>query len=121
MAITMPLQTATCPQHHPYDVSLGSDTRYENPFHVDVRARLTGPDGQTTVIHGFFDELDSAGGAEGENTWKVRLCPNQIGTWRYFTQSSDPALAGQEGTIECTANPNSQVHGALLVDHLCTE
>jgi hypothetical protein len=101
-------------QYHPHEVALRSATPHENPFLVDLRARLVGPDGQRTVVHGFFDGL--AGAPAGEQTWRLRLCPNQTGTWRYVTESQDPQLSGQEGQLECVPNENPRVHGALEVD-----
>jgi hypothetical protein len=103
----------TCALYHPHDVTLRSGTRHDNPFYVDLRARLVAPSGETTVVRGFYDGMDGDGTA---GTWKVRLCPNQLGTWRYVTQSDDPALDGQEGSLECVAGDNPNVHGALQVD-----
>jgi hypothetical protein len=101
------------PQFHPYDVVLRSATQHENPFLVDVRARFSGPSGQSTVVHGFYD--GDEGGSDG-GTWRVRLNPNALGTWRYVSESTDPALHGHEGALECVPNTNPSVHGALLVD-----
>ncbi|HEX2033188.1 MAG TPA: DUF5060 domain-containing protein [Chloroflexota bacterium] len=98
-----------CARFHPHDLALRSDRSYDNPFFVDLRARLTAPNGDVTVVRGFYD---------GDSTWKVRLCPNQVGTWRYVTESPDAALAGREGIIECTPGTNPNVHGALRVDPL---
>ncbi|MGH2352337.1 MAG: DUF5060 domain-containing protein [Chloroflexota bacterium] len=96
-----------CRQYHPYDLALSSATRHDNPFLVDVRALLTGPNGETTAVPGFYD---------GDGVWKVRACPNTLGTWQYVTQSTDSALDGQRGQVECVPNDNPHVHGALLVD-----
>ena len=102
---------AACPQHHPHDVILRSQTRQENPFVVDVRARVTAPSGWSTTVPGFYD-----GESEGRGTWIVRVCPNELGTWTYETESVDPALDGRSGAIECVPNDNRRVHGALRVD-----
>jgi hypothetical protein len=98
-----------CRQYHPHDVAFRSDAPHENPFLVDLRATVTGPAGQTTVVPGFYD---------GDGTWKARLCPNVLGMWHYITRSTDPQLDGHEGTLECVPGDNPCVHGALLVDPL---
>src|SRR5262245_46734713 len=100
---------ATCAQYHPHELVLRSAGEHGNLFLVDVRARLEGPTGQNTVVPGFYD---------GNGTWKVRWCPTATGTWRYTTESIDPALDGLSGEVECLPNDNPAVHGALLVDPL---
>src|SRR5690349_9979362 len=99
-------------QYHPWDVALHSATPHANPFLVDLRARFEGPDGQTIVVPGFYD---------GDATWKVRFCPTTPGTWRYTSESTDAALHGQSGQLECAPNDNPAVHGALQIDpiHPC--
>ncbi|MGH2354871.1 MAG: DUF5060 domain-containing protein [Chloroflexota bacterium] len=94
-------------RYHPYDLAFRSGSGHENPFLVDLRALLTGPDGRSTAVPGFYD---------GDGTWKVRVCPDAEGTWRYATQSSDPELDGQRGELVCLPNENPRVHGALQVD-----
>ncbi|MBI3971214.1 MAG: DUF5060 domain-containing protein [Chloroflexi bacterium] len=97
----------TCPQYHPHDVIVRSEASHANPFLVDLRARITGPHGWSTTVPGFYD---------GDGTWVVRFCPSAFGAWRYETESTDPALAGHDGEVQCIANANPRVHGALLVD-----
>ncbi|HEV2125446.1 MAG TPA: DUF5060 domain-containing protein [Chloroflexota bacterium] len=94
-------------QYHPCDLVFRSTTSHDNPFFVDVRASLEGPDGRATTVPGFYD---------GDGTWIIRVCPNAVGTWRYHTQSDDPQLDGQTGEVECVPNTNPRVHGALKVD-----
>jgi hypothetical protein len=109
-ALGVPLGVrAACRHYHPCEVVLHSATAHANPFLVDVRARFEGPDGQSTVVPGFFD---------GDGTWKVRFCPTATGTWRYTTEAEDPSLLGQSGELECAPNDNPAVHGALQVDPL---
>jgi hypothetical protein len=98
---------AVVQQFHAVDIPLRSGTAHANPFLVDVRALLTAPDGGTTAVPGFYD---------GDRTWVVRVCLDQVGTWRYATQSADPELDGQRGELECVPSENPRVHGALTVD-----
>ena len=66
------------------------------------------------LVRGFYDgveEASSVGGGASLGTWRVRLCPNAPGTWRYEIESSEPALAGESGTVDCVpnANPPAQI------------
>jgi hypothetical protein len=101
-------------QYHPHDLRLSagaiaSGAGGADPFLVEVRAVLEGPDGRRTAVPGFYD---------GDGTWVVRVCPNERGTWRYTLESAVPALAGQRGELRCVASQNPRVHGALRVDPL---
>ena len=71
---------------------------------------------------------DAQGGEErvpafwaGESDWKVRYAPKAVGTYRYRTvcnDVSDPALHGQEGTVEVSAYTGSNAlfaHGAIRI------
>ncbi len=97
-------------QFHPHDLRFSSPAaaaRGPNPFLVDVRAVLEGPDGRRTAVPGFYD---------GDGTWVVRVCLDTEGEWQYSTESAEPELNGHSGTLACTPNQNPLVHGALLVD-----
>jgi hypothetical protein len=106
----------TTPQHHLHEVRLTSRTRHANPFLVDLRARWSGPDGRETVVWGFYGGAGEGEQKDGGGIWRLRLCPNVTGTWRYKTESSDAALDGQSGVVECVPTTNPHVHGALRVD-----
>jgi hypothetical protein len=96
-----------CRQFHPYDATFRSASTHDNPFLVELRARIDGPQGQSTTVPGFYD---------GDGTWKVRFCPDSPGTWRYRSESVDPALHEISGEVTCAPNVNPRVHGALRVD-----
>ena len=100
-------ESPACAQFHAHDLLFRSDAKHPNPFLVDLRARFTSPSGRALVVSGFHESGD---------TWIVRLNPNELGLWRYVTDSDDPALDGHEGALECVPNTNPAVHGALLVD-----
>ncbi|MDQ3702166.1 MAG: DUF5060 domain-containing protein, partial [Chloroflexota bacterium] len=97
---------ARCRRFHPHDLALRSATQHPNPFLVETKAVLSGPRGRSAAVPAFYD---------GEDTWKVRLCPDVEGTWDYTVESSDPALDGQRGRVECVPNDNPNVHGALQI------
>src|ERR1700730_15583136 len=79
-----------------------------NPFDVEVKGEFTGPDGTRITVPGFY-----AGG----NIWKIRFSATKPGRWSMTTVSPIAALnAHTETDIQCTANSNPNIHGALLVD-----
>jgi len=79
---------------------------YTNPFtDVHVTATFVSPAGNRVVREAFYD---------GENTWRVRLAPDAIGTWKWSMQA-EPADAGLtgDGTFVCVP---SALHGPLQVN-----
>jgi hypothetical protein len=107
MAYSAPVTAPPAYQYHPYDLLLRSGTPHPNPFLVDLRAHLSGPDGAAFTVRGCYD---------GAGAWLLRLCPNLPGEWRYVTESPDPELDGQTGVLRCVPGPNPRVHGALGLD-----
>ncbi|MCG7850323.1 MAG: DUF4038 domain-containing protein, partial [ANME-2 cluster archaeon] len=75
-----------------YETELTTTNAYTNPY-IDVwlSAIFTGPDGTKITIDGFWD---------GENNWKIRMAPTEVGTWSYITSSSDPYLNRQIGSFD---------------------
>lgn len=70
---------------------------YPNPFiDVTLDVTFTAPSGKSFTLPGFYD---------GQDTWRVRFNPNEVGRWRYHS-SSRPANAelNQEGSFEVTPN-----------------
>ncbi|MEM9056068.1 MAG: DUF5060 domain-containing protein [Pseudomonadota bacterium] len=72
---------------HPFNVDFNGPTASEtddapNPF-LDYRLQVTfeRPDGSVLTVPGFFDG-DGNGSGEG-NVWRVRIAPDQAGTWQY--------------------------------------
>jgi hypothetical protein len=75
--------------------TLHSERSYENPFvDVTVDARFTSPTGQTFTVPGFYD---------GEDTWRVRFNPNEVGRWAcsFSSYPANPDLA-QDDSFEVT-------------------
>jgi len=101
-------QAASVERWHPTDLSFTSPTTYANPFqNISLSATFTGPGGITLTVPGFY---------AGNQTWKVRFSPTAVGSWSYTTSSADAQLNGQTGGINCVANTNTVLHGALKVD-----
>jgi hypothetical protein len=59
----------------------------------------------SSVVEGFYD---------GDDTWVVRLMPDQEGTWRFRTTSSLGDLDGREGSFECVPASGAN-HGPVRV------
>jgi hypothetical protein len=63
---------------------------------MSATVRLVGPDGGSArQVPLFWD---------GDRTWRFRVSPDEIGTWRWTTHSSDSGLDGQAGAFECVSS-----------------
>nr|WKN38750.1 DUF4038 domain-containing protein [Tunicatimonas sp. TK19036] len=87
-------------QWKPYEIRLISTITYDNPlYQIDAYyAEFTSPTGKVKKINGFWD---------GGTNWKIRLMPDELGTWRYQTTCSDSNNAGlhqQSGAFTCEEN-----------------
>ncbi|MCF7669255.1 MAG: DUF4038 domain-containing protein [Verrucomicrobia bacterium] len=98
----------------PYETAFASAESYDNPFQdVDIEVRFTAPSGEVTTVDAFWD---------GEDVWRVRFSPDELGVWRYTTVSSDSDNGGlhdQDGWFRCIEYKDSNplyVHGPLRVD-----
>ena len=81
-----------------FEVTLSTSTNYNNPYlDVDVEGTFISENGDTLKIPGFWD---------GNDTWRVRMTPNEAGKWRYTITSSDPQLtaAGTLSVLDSTAH-----------------
>lgn len=77
----------------------------QNPY-LDVSLDAVFSCGTASVqVDGFYD---------GDDIYKIRLMPDQPGTWSYTMRSNVPALDGHQGTFICTpASPGN--HGPVQV------
>ncbi len=90
------------PRWQPQDFDFKSSTIFENPFTVDFRAIVTGPNGRVFTTIGFYD---------GQGIWKLRIAANAEGQWTFTTRSSEPTLNGKIVSFVCVRNQNKKVHG----------
>ncbi len=80
-----------------------SSKSYNNPLY-DVKKfniRFISPSGRIKQINGFWD---------GDKSWKVRFCPDEIGLWSFNTECSDKENTGlhhQEGNFNCLPNKSN--------------
>lgn len=76
-----------------YEVNIATTNTYTNPYlNVWLNATFTGPT-KTIKIDGFWD---------GEQNWKIRMAPIEVGTWTYRTYSNDAQLNDKTGTFTVT-------------------
>jgi hypothetical protein len=88
-----------------WEATLKSSHRYFNPFtEVTVVATFRSPSGKVYEVEGFYD---------GEQTWKVRFMPDELGQWRWFIRSEPPdERLSASGRFECV---QSKLRGPLRV------
>ena len=82
------------PRFDVYQLALKASHTYLNPFtDVMVTGFLRTPSGQRIEVPGFYD---------GDNTWRIRAIPHEVGRWSYAvaSQPTDSDLQ-MEGTFEC--------------------
>ncbi len=94
------------------EIALKGSSSPANPFtDVTLQAEVSAPDGRTLLVDGFYDG-DGHGGQDG-NVWKVRLSPDQPGTWSWVTHSNDSGLDGKSGRVQVS---RSSGHGPVTTD-----
>jgi len=92
------------------ELTLKSSSSYRNPFRdAWVRASFRHHTEPTITVDGFYD---------GEDTWRVRFMPTELGRWDFSIESNDQALNGESGSIECIGAEKPYLHGPLLPDGL---
>lgn len=80
------------------EIELTSPERYANPYlEVQVGIEFTTPDGKRITVPGFWD---------GDNRWKVRFVPIQVGNWKWKSLANVPELTGQTGLFQCVNSRN---------------
>jgi len=93
-------------QYEVLDIVFETKTLPDNPFIADFSAILTGPNGKTLEVPGFYD---------GDHQWILRFSASDTGTWRYKTKSSLKELNGHSGTIKISQGDPDK-HGAIVID-----
>lgn len=104
--------TQSAPQWERHQINLTSDVSYENPlYEIDsFGAVMVAPSGREIRVNGFWD---------GATDWRVRIMPDEVGTWSYTTFCSNTTNAGlhqQSSTFECRPSTRTEPiyqHGAI--------
>lgn len=96
-----------------FEASLDAKRNHANPAQdVWLRAAFVSPSGRTHHVHGFWD---------GGSRWRIRFRPDELGTWHYVTECSDPrdnGLHERDGKFRCSVQSLRNDlfrHGAIRV------
>ena len=100
--IIVPDINAQTPIWGKFEKEFQSARDYENPVYEVTRfsIRFESPSGKIKNVNGFWD---------GGKLWKVRFCPDEKGTWKYQSISSDTLNRGLhaiKGSFECSTSKN---------------
>ncbi|MDW7690673.1 DUF4038 domain-containing protein [Flammeovirgaceae bacterium SG7u.111] len=84
------------------ELEFESSKPYENPLYdVTFNADFVSPTGRTIKINGFWG---------GENNWKIRFAPDELGVWTFTTNCSEKTnlgLHGKKGSFTCVKSESS--------------
>lgn len=94
-------QSGGVPRYDVFEAALTAARSYSNPFSgVTVTVAFKAPSGKTVTATAFHD---------GGSTWRVRVAPDEVGTWTWTTTSTDPSdsgLHGRSGSFTCASSSN---------------
>ena len=94
-------QQAEIARYDVFEAVLTASKAYANPFlDVTVTATFTAPSGRKLEVFGFYD---------GQNTWRLRVAPDEVGQWSYVTHAGNVADSGldrQTGVFKCVPSRN---------------
>ncbi|TLV01009.1 apiosidase-like domain-containing protein [Dyadobacter luticola] len=85
-----------------FEKEFQSRKKYENALYnvQKFKVQFESPTGRVKTVSGFWD---------GENVWKARFCPDEVGKWKFTSLCSDTLNAGLhkiQGTFDCVASTN---------------
>ena len=100
------LDRTELPRYESLEMTLTVSAEYDNPYdarEVTLDGLFTDPDGTEMLVPGFWD---------GEDAWRIRFTPSQVGEWQYQLTVTDKhgTSPPTKGTITATA---SDLHGWL--------
>lgn len=105
------LDRTELPNYESLEMTLALTAQYNNPYdarEVTVDGYFTAPDGTEMQVPGFWD---------GEEAWRLRFTPSQVGEWQYQIAVTDINGISQpaEGTFTVK---DSDLHGWLQPGNL---
>lgn len=87
------------PRHEVFEASLTTGNKLTNPFSDALAtATFTSPSGRKLLARGFYD---------GQNTWRARIAPDEVGTWSYsiaLRGAAGGSVKKKTGTFDCIAS-----------------
>ena len=90
-----------------FELSLKYASANNSFANVQLTAIFTSKD-SSIVVPGFYD---------GDNIFKVRFMPQQIGSWQYVTKSNIAQLNNKKGSFECV-KATGENHGMVSVSKI---
>jgi hypothetical protein len=104
------MKQANVPLWRRYEVAFQADADYENPLQeVSAVVTFTHESGIQRTVDAFWD---------GGRVFRARFMPDQLGMWRYETESADSGLNNQRGEFVCVSNSGTtrfDQHGAVML------
>ena len=95
LLVGMPAQAVTVQKWRTHELTFTTSSTVSNPFDTYLlKLRLQRPDASTVEVEGFYDDTDGS----APHTWKVRLSPDQVGTWTWQTIAADAPAVWNEAT-----------------------
>ncbi len=92
------------PRFEIHEFSVKAPTQLSNPFRdATLAGDFTSPSGKTKAIDGFYD---------GDNTWRLRFVPDEVGEWHYLLRGEGIEVL-QQGHLLCVSSKN---HGFIHVN-----
>ncbi len=88
------------------DLQFTSKKTPAEPFQVKFGAVIRHENGQAMDIPGFYND---------KQTWVIRFCPPEEGTWSFTTYASLSELSGQSGTITVLPKTKKDEHGPIVI------
>ncbi len=96
------------PRYESLEMTVTLEAQYDNPYdarQVRLDGVFSGPDGTQMNVPGFWD---------GQNAWKMRFTPSQVGTWTYTLIVRDARGASENAEGRFTVS-QSALKGWLQV------
>jgi hypothetical protein len=83
-------QSAAVQQWGRFEKAVTNSRSYDNPYEdVALEVKFTKPDGGTVSGWGFYDGDGADDSPLPGGVWRIRLMPDQTGTWHYEARFSD--------------------------------
>jgi hypothetical protein len=102
------LNQGEIPNYERVEFLLAIEADYENPYNlqeISLEAFFNGPNGTEMVVPGFWD---------GEESWRIRFTPSQVGEWTYAVAVTDKNGTSQKTAGNFLVTPSDH-HGWLQI------
>ena len=99
-------QSFSCGKWQVLDIPFQANRITGDPLAVHFGAIITHEGGKAMKVPGFYNE---------DNTWIIRFCPPQEGTWSYTTYSSLTDLSGNQGIVSVKPATGEDEHGPISI------